>query len=104
MTFYSTHSEFRVVCDDPKELLPECDRLMGALLDLETDSVNSAAVSVDIGRGIMEIELAAEAPDLNEALSQVDQTITEAISLTGGSLVKNPPEMVEKRGELLTPA
>ena len=101
-----THSRWRVHLtpgEDTTVLREQCERIMEALLDIEEDSglVNSAAVSLDLGELLVEIDLAVQADDIEEGARIVDEAIKSAIAMAGGTILGGQSERLEKHAELI---
>lgn len=106
MLMIGTHSRWQVRLapgDDAEVVRRQAEGVMGALLDIEEQEkrINSAAVSVDLGTLTVEIDLAADADDFEEAQRLVDAAIKQAISVAGGRVLAEHVHPVEKSAELI---
>ena len=92
----------------PGETLEEAeasmDRVMDALLDIEEAErqVHSAAVSVNLADMTVEIDLAVDCDDLDDAVALVDDAIRRALQAAGHRL--NTGARLRKHAEVLEPA
>lgn len=101
-----THSQWRVHLtqgEDTTVLREQCERIMEALLDIENEGgfVNSAAVSLDLGELLVDIDLAVEADDIEQGALIVDEAIKRAIAMAGGTILGGQSERLEKHAELI---
>lgn len=99
----STSTVFNLV--DPQgvdrdDLAAHCDQVMEALLTIEAEGVvHSAAVSLDTACWRMEIDLCAEATDVDQGRVAVDEAIHRAIEkagayVTGAQVLGKTAELV----------
>jgi len=84
MVTISAHREFVVSGDPDDDVDGHTDRFMEELLALEDDKLTDSAVGVDLGTGLVEIEVTARGETFEEALSIADAAIRTAIHAAGG--------------------
>lgn len=89
------HWKYRVVGD--MDLFAYADRLTEALLALETSTpgLQDSAVSVDRGKGVIEIEVSAVGSSEDEAIVLGQAAVEDAISAAGGELRSLLPTSLE---------
>lgn len=84
MVTISAHREF-VVSGDPGDDVDEhTDRFMDELLALEDENLTDSAVGVDLGTGLVEIEVTARGETFEDAMALADAAIRTAIHAAGG--------------------
>jgi hypothetical protein len=103
---FGTHSRWHVRLhpgEDAETVTQQAEGIMEALLDIETKEglINSAAVSVDLGAMLVEIDLAADADSLDEAQQLVDDAVRRAVVMAGGNVLSGQAQMVERSAELI---
>lgn len=83
---FTLHAEFSVLDMDGVRLTEAAEALMEQLLALEEAGcgIHSSAVSVDLGKHIVEVEVATDADSFDVAYARVDSCVRAAIHATGG--------------------
>jgi hypothetical protein len=97
----STHGEFVVSADAGEDVDAHTDRVMEALLALEDDNLTDSAVGVDLGTGLVEVEVTARGETFEDAVATADAAIRTAIHAAGGSTPNWRVTQVAQHAELL---
>lgn len=96
------HHIFTVNNLDPDKFEAEGSALMDALLDLEkAGACSDSAVSIDIGRRRIEIEVVGVGDNFEEAAERADSCIRTAIHAVGGATPTWEPVTISEHRQLV---